>query len=175
MGCPNSAQTLCGLISAGTILKMYYSKRLDLWCRLTHWTLQKSHILRFTTAFGRTGSHHRAKQPFSRRPLKDAAIGSHTERTRVGCQIPKIRRVRNRPPLAILKNSSMRDQEFFSFDSFCAECQDKRPVQRSKADLVNATANDQNVRLFSIVCGHTWDLPASERKHLRDLLPGLSN
>ena len=43
----------------------------------------------------------------------------------------------------------MVDQDFLSFDSFCAECRENRTVQRSKADLVKAIANAQNVRLFS--------------------------
>jgi hypothetical protein len=86
--------------------------------------------------------------------------------------IPKISRVRSWPFLAILKTV---DEDFFSFDSFCPECQKKRSVQRNKSDIVNAIANDQNIRLFSSVCGHTWNLPANERDYLRDLLPRLSN
>src|ERR1700680_1869653 len=82
--------------------------------------------------------------------------------------------VRSWPSLAILKSRCMRDEEVFSFDSFCPECQENRPVQRSKADLGNAIANDWNVRLFRNVCGHTWDLSASERNH-RELLPRFSN
>jgi hypothetical protein len=66
------------------------------------------------------------------------------------------------------------DQDIFPFDSRCPECKEDKPVQSSKTELKSALADNRNIRVGSSLCGHTWDIPRSERENLRSMLPELS-